>query len=132
MTGGKDVMDIERALARALDADDPGPAFAGKVVAAVKAETGAPPAAVSPSRLRAIHWKAVLPIAATIARVTAGARYQAIESERAAQAAQAQLDEARGRAAHAQLLQALRLTGQQLNVVHRAIERSQTNERSQE
>ena len=123
---GKDVMDIERALARALDADDPGPAFAGKVVAAVKAETGAAsPAPVSRGGLRAIHWKAALPIAATIALVTAGARYQAIESQRASQAAQAQQEEARARAAHAQLLQALRLTGQQLNVVHRAIERSQ-------
>lgn len=124
MDRGKDVMDIDRALTRALDADDPGPAFAGKVIAAVKAEAGAPPAAVSRSGLRSIHWRAVLPIAATIAMLVAGARFQSIESERTAQAAQ-QLEEAKARAASAQLVQALRLTGQQLNVVHRAIERSQ-------
>ena len=132
MERGKDVMDIDRALTRALDADDPGPAFAGKVIAAVKAATaGAAPATVSRSGLHAIQWRAVLPIAATVALVVAGARYQAIESDRAAQAAEAQREETRARAAHAQLVQALRLTGQQLNVVHRAIERSQTSEPGQ-
>jgi hypothetical protein len=37
----------------------------------------------------------------------------------------ARVEEAQARAAHAQLVQALRLTGATLNVVHRAIERSQ-------
>jgi len=83
-----------------------------------------PPASVSRAGGGAIHWRAVLPIAATIAMLVAGARYQAVETERASRAAQA-LEQAQARAAHAQLVQALRLTGQQLNVVHRAIERSQ-------
>jgi hypothetical protein len=108
-------MEIERALTRALDADDPGPAFAGKVIAAVKAgETGPATAAVRSTTSRAILWRAVLPIAATVALVTAGAQWRASQAE-----------EARARAAHAQLVQALRLTGETLNVVHRAIERSQ-------
>jgi len=124
MDRGKDVMDIDRALARALDADDPGPAFAGKVIAAVKTEAGVPPASVSRGGGGAIQWRAVLPIAATIAMLVVGARYQSLETERASRAAQA-LEQAQARAAHAQLVQALRLTGQQLNVVHRAIERSQ-------
>ena len=29
-------MDIDRALERAMEADDPGPAFAGRVVAAIR------------------------------------------------------------------------------------------------
>ena len=37
----------------------------------------------------------------------------------------ARAEDARARAAHEQLLQALRLTGEKLNDVHRAIERSQ-------
>jgi hypothetical protein len=128
----RNVMDIDRALGRALDADDPGPAFAGRVIAAVKAEAaGGAPSAVSRSGRRAIHWWAVLPIAATIALVTAGAQWRASQAEQA-QMAQAQMDQARGQAARAQLVHALRLTGQQLNVVHRAIERSRDVDPSQE
>jgi hypothetical protein len=113
-------MEIERALTRALDAEDPGPAFAGKVIAAVKAgEAASAPAAVRSTTGRAILWRAVLPIAATIALVTAGAQW------RASQAEEARVEQAKGRAAHAQLVRALRLTGEKLNVVHRAIERSQ-------
>jgi hypothetical protein len=108
-------MDIERALERAMDAEDPGPAFAGRVVAAIKTG-GAPPVTGRPGR--STMWRTMLPLAATIA-LAAGAGLQ----WRAEQAARA--EEARGRAAHAQLVQALRLTGAKLNVVHRAIERSQ-------
>lgn len=107
-------MDIERALGRALDADDPGPAFTGKVIAAVKAAGAAPPVAVSRTGARTILLRAVLPIAATVALVTAGVQWRASQAE-----------EAKARTAHAQLVQALRLTGEKLNVVHRAIERSQ-------
>jgi hypothetical protein len=109
-------MDIERALERAMDAEDPGPAFTGRVVAAVKAG-GAPPVTGRPSR--STMWRTMLPLAATLA-LAAGAGLH----WRAEQAARAE-EEARGRAAHAQLVQALRLTGAKLNVVHRAIERSQ-------
>ena len=56
----------------------------------------------------------MLPLAATVALSAAGVQWQARRAE-----------EARARAAHDQLVQALRLTGETLNVVHRAIERSQ-------
>jgi hypothetical protein len=102
-------MDIERALERAMDAEDPGPAFAGRVVAAIKTG-GAPPVTGRPGR--STMWRTMLPLAATIALAAgAGLQWRA--------------EEARGRAAHAQRVQALRLTGAKLNVVHRAIERSQ-------
>jgi hypothetical protein len=110
-------MDIDRALRRAMDADDPGPAFAGRVVAAIKSESGvgARPAAGRPTRSgAAVMWRALLPMAATVALTVGGVQWQAARAE-----------EARARAAHTQLLQALRLTGETLNVVHRAIERSQ-------
>jgi hypothetical protein len=110
----EDVMDIDRALERAMYADDPGPAFAGRVVAAVRGEPA--PAltrgAASPARSRA--WRTLLPLAATIALTVAGLQWRA-----------ARVEDARARAAHAQLVQALQLTGEKLNVVHRAIERSQ-------
>ena len=107
------VMDINRALERAMDAEDPGPAFAGRVVAAIKAffrrrrtpVTGpADPlvdavaddaAAGGDPRLRrracgggSLHWR----------RPSPGRAHE----------------EARGRAAHTQLVQALRLTGGQI------------------
>ena len=108
-------MDIDRALARAMDADDPGPAFTNRVIAAVKAEgTAVPFPAPRTSRGTGLIWRAALPIAATIALVAGGAQWRAKQAE-----------EARGRAAHAQLMQALRMTGEKLDVVHRAIERSQ-------
>ena len=110
-------MDIDRALGRAMDADDPGPAFAGHVIAAIKAERVGPRlvALASPGRSTAsIVWRALLPMAATAALTVGGVQWQAARSE-----------EARARAAHTQLLQALRLTSETLNVVHRAIERSQ-------
>jgi hypothetical protein len=110
-------MDIDRALGRAMDADDPGPAFAGRVVAVIKAEGGVGPRPVSgrPTRWGAsIVWRALLPMAATAALTVGGVQWQAARAE-----------EARARAAHSQLLQALRLTSESLNVVHRAIERSQ-------
>jgi hypothetical protein len=107
-------MDIDRALERALDAEDPGPAFAGRVVAAIKAG-GAPPVTGRPTR--STMWRTMLPLAATIALAGAGMHWRAEQAARA--------EEARGRAAHEQLVQALRLTGATLNVVHRAIERSQ-------
>ncbi len=109
-------MDIERALQRAMDADDPGPAFTGRVIAAIKKQSAGqstPPEAAR--RLRpSILWRAMLPLAATVALTVAGVQWRA-----------AQVEEAQARAAHAQLVQALRLTGATLNVVHRAIERSQ-------
>jgi hypothetical protein len=108
-------MDIERALERAMDTEDPGPAFTNRVLAAVKAErTVVPFTAPQASRRAALIWRAALPIAATLALVAGGAQWRAKQAE-----------EARGRAAHAQLMQALRLTGEKLDVVHRAIERSQ-------
>src|SRR5215212_5535649 len=108
-------MDIDRALERAMEADDPGPAFAGRVIAAITGEAVAPSRAsgrpwTSGGRL----WRALLPIAATVALTAAGVRWQAARAE-----------DARARVVHEQLLQALRLTGEKLNVVHRAIERSQ-------
>lgn len=108
-------MEIERALARAMDAEDPGPAFAGRVIAAIKA--GSAPASVvplAPRRTSRFVWRAMLPLAATVALSAAAITWQARQAE-----------EARARVAHEQLVQALRLTGEQLNVVHRAIERSQ-------
>src|SRR4051794_30408113 len=107
-------MDIDRALERAMDADDPGPAFAGRVIGAIGRAAGS--AAATPPRGAAVlvRWRAMLPLAATLALAAAGVHWQAERAE-----------EARARAAHAQLLQALRLTGEKLNVVHRAIERSQ-------
>ena len=63
---------------------------------------------------RTVVWRALLPLAATVALTAAGVQWQA-----------ARVEDARARAAHEQLLQALRLTGEKLNVVHRAIERSQ-------
>lgn len=109
-------MDIERALERAMDADDPGPAFAGRVIAAIKGDAAAGPRAVAPSprRTTALVWRTLLPLAATVALTVAGVQWQAARAE-----------DARARAAHDQLVQALRLTGEKLNVVHRAIERSQ-------
>ena len=108
-------MDIDRALERAMDADDPGPAFTNRVIAAIKAEgTVVPFTAPTASRRTGFIWRAALPIAATIALVAGGAQWRAKQAE-----------EARGRAAHAQLMQALRMTGEKLDVVHRAIERSQ-------
>ena len=106
-------MDIDRALERAMETEDPGPAFAGRVIAAI---TGDAAAAQRPATRtsRAIVWRALLPIAATVALTVAGMQWQAARAE-----------DARARAAHEQLLQALRLTGEKLNVVHRAIERSQ-------
>jgi hypothetical protein len=108
-------MEIERALERAMDAEEPGPAFAGRVIAAIAAGD-APGVAPRPPRRAGwrLAWRAALPLAATLALGVAGVQWQARQAE-----------EARARAAHAQLLQALRLTGEQLNVVHRAIERSQ-------
>jgi hypothetical protein len=127
------IMDIDRALARAMDADDPGPAFAGRVVAAVARDRGAAPArerASAPTgEGRSRAWRALLPIAATIALTAAGLQWRTarVEDGRAAdgRVVGARAEEARARAAHAQLVQALRLTGEKLNVVHRAIERSQ-------
>ena len=110
-------MDIERALERAMDADDPGPAFAGRVIAAIKGEAAAGPRAVAaiPSRTNAsVAWRTLLPLAATVALTIGGMQWHAARAE-----------DARARAAHEQLVQALRLTGEKLNDVHRAIERSQ-------
>ena len=109
-------MDIDRALERAMDADDPGPAFAGRVVAAIKAGATGPTVVAMPPRRTGSRFvfRALLPLAATVALTVAGMRWHA-----------AQLEDARAREAHAQLVQALRLTGEKLNVVHRAIERSQ-------
>jgi hypothetical protein len=74
-------------------------------------------------------WRALLPLAATVALTAAGLQWQAARAEDAraegARLEGARLEDARARAAHAQLVQALRLTGEKLNVVHRAIERSQ-------
>jgi hypothetical protein len=122
----EDVMDIERALERAMEADDPGPAFAGRVVAAIKGDAAAPRLlATGPVRTgRTVVWRALLPLAATVALTVAGVRWQAARADEA-RAEDARAEDARARAAHAQLMQALRLTGEQLNVVHRAIERSQ-------
>jgi hypothetical protein len=107
-------MDIERALERAMDADDPGPAFAGRVVAAI-AGSGAPSRTARTTRAAGgRRWRALLPIAATVALTAGGVQWQAARAE-----------DARARLAHQQLLRALRLTGETLNVVHRAIERSQ-------
>jgi hypothetical protein len=113
------VMDIDRALERALAAVDPGPAFAGRVVAAIKAGAGAPEGEAPAAGRSGRHtiWRAMLPLAATLALAGAGLQWRAGQAAR--------LEEAKGRAAHAQLVQALRLTGAKLNLVHRAIERSQ-------
>jgi hypothetical protein len=108
-------MEIERALERAMQAEDPGPAFTARVVTAVGAAS-APPDAVPVATHRSRHrlrWT-VLPLAATVALGAAGIAWQAKQAE-----------EVRARAVQAQLVQALRLTGETLNVVHRAIERSQ-------
>jgi hypothetical protein len=123
-----DVMEIERALERAMDADDPGPAFAGRVVAAISGRPavstgGAARLAPARSSRRAV-WRAVLPIAATVALTAGTVQWRAARAEEA-RAAHARSEDAQARVAHAQLVQALRLTGEQLNVVHRAIERSQ-------
>ena len=108
-------MDIDRALERAMEADDPGPAFAGRVIAAITGDAAAArPGTASTRTGRAVVWRALLPLAATVALTVAGVQWQAARAE-----------DARARAAHEQLLQALRLTGEKLNVVHRAIERSQ-------
>ena len=109
-------MDIDRALERAMEADDPGPAFAGRVIAAITGDATATPrpGTASPRTARTIAWRALLPLAATVALTVAGMRWEAARAE-----------DARARVAHEQLLQALRLTGEKLNVVHRAIERSQ-------
>jgi len=121
-------MDIERALARALDAADPGPAFAGRVVAAIKGEQPASlatgPRLVSKHGGRSMVWRALLPLAATVALMAGTVQWRAARAEDA-RAETARIEDAQARAAHAQLVQALRLTGEKLNVVHRAIERSQ-------
>lgn len=131
----EDVMDIDRALERAMDADDPGLAFAGRVVATIKRQQsgqqagayGITPAglgSVVPREGRSHLWRTLLPLAATIALTVGTVQWRAARAEEAA-AAQARSEDAQARAAHAQLVQALRLTGEKLNVVHRAIERSQ-------
>ena len=110
-------MDIERALERAMEAADPGPAFAGRVIAAIKGDAAVGPRAVVTPTGRsagAVVWRTLLPLAATVALTIGGMQWRA-----------ARIEDARARAAHAQLVQALRLTGEKLNVVHRAIERSQ-------
>ena len=109
-------MDIDRALGRAMEAEDPGPAFAGRVVAAITGDTIAAGRSGATSRRtgRMVVWRALLPLAATVALTVAGMQWQAARAE-----------DARARVAHQQLVQALRLTGEKLNVVHRAIERSQ-------
>jgi hypothetical protein len=121
-------MDIDRALERALDADDPGPAFAGRVVGAIKREQAASgtiePASASTREGRSRVWRALLPLAATVALTAAGLQWRTARIEDA-RAEGARVEDARARAAHAQLVQALRLTGEKLNVVHRAIGRSQ-------
>jgi hypothetical protein len=124
----EDVMDIDRALERAMEADDPGPAFAGRVVARIRREQGASlPSGLTSAVIgdgRSGVWRALLPLAATVALTAAGLHWQATRAEQA-RAENARVEDARARAAHAQLVQALRLTGEKLNVVHRAIERSQ-------
>ena len=126
-------MDIDRALERAMEADDPGPAFAGRVVGALTGErpgsgAGGRARTASP-QARSRVWVRLLPIAATVALTVAGLQWRTarVEDARAEQARieGARIEDARARAAHAQLVQALRLTGAKLNVVHRAIERSQ-------
>jgi hypothetical protein len=111
----EDVMDIDRALGRAMEAEDPGPAFAGRVIAAITGDTAAArPGRASTRTGHTLVWRTLLPLAATVALTFGGVRWQAARAE-----------DARARAAHEQLLRALRLTGEKLNVVHRAIERSQ-------
>jgi len=115
-------MDIDRALERALDSEDPGPAFTGRVMAAISGDSKAGPrpiGAPAPRAGRSVAWRTVLPVAATVALTVAGLRWQAVRAD------EARAEDAKARAAHAQLMQALRLTGEKLNVVHRAIERSQ-------
>ena len=108
-------MDIDRALERAMEAEDPGPAFAGRVIAAITGDAAAArPGTASTRTGHSVVWRALLPLAATVALTVAGVQWQAARAE-----------DARARAAHTQLLQALRLTGEKLNDVHRAIERSQ-------
>ena len=108
-------MDIDRALERAMEAEDPGPAFAGRVIAAITGDAAAArPGTASTRTGHPVVWRALLPLAATVALTVAGVQWQAARAE-----------DARARAAHEQLLQALRLTGEKLNDVHRAIERSQ-------
>ena len=108
-------MGIDRALERAMEAEDPGPAFAGRVIAAITGDAAAARPGTAPTRTgHSVVWRALLPLAATVALTVAGVQWQAARAE-----------DARARAAHAQLLQALRLTGEKLNDVHRAIERSQ-------
>ena len=108
-------MDIDRALERAMEADDPGPAFAGRVIAAITGDAGRGAAGhrVDADRPRR-----------RLARAAA-ARGDRRPHRRRRAVAGARAEDARARAAHEQLLQALRLTGEKLNVVHRAIERSQ-------
>ncbi len=128
-------MDIDRALEHALQADDPGPAFAGRVVAAIRAgqaPSSANGAASASPAGQSWKWRALLPLAATVALTMAGLEWRTAPVEDAAVASvpgereqAGAAEDARARAAHAQLVQALRLTGETLNVVHRAIERSQ-------
>jgi hypothetical protein len=126
----QDVMDIDRALERAMDADDPGPAFAGRVVAAIKKEQAAtglatgPVSADAPGGRSSVMWRVLLPLAATVALTAGTVQWRSARADDAL-AAHTRVEDAQARAAHAQLVQALRLTGEQLNVVHRAIERSQ-------
>jgi hypothetical protein len=124
----EDVMDIEPALERAMEADDPGPAFAGRVVAAIKRDQAASlatgPVSDTGREGRSRVWRALLPLAATVALTGAGLQWWTVRVEDA-RAEGARVEDARARAAHAQLVQALQLTGEKLNVVHRAIERSQ-------
>ena len=123
-------MDIDRALERAMEPEDAGPAFAGRVIAAIRREQAATGLAIGPDSAPPPHgrsrvmWRAMLPLAATVALTAGTVQWRSARAEET-RAAQARVEEAQARVAHAQLVQALRLTGAQLNVVHRAIERSQ-------
>jgi hypothetical protein len=72
----EDVMDIDRALERAMEADDPGPAFAGRVIAAITGDAAARPGTASTWTGRTVVWRALLPLAATVALTVAGVRWQ--------------------------------------------------------
>ena len=108
-------MDIERALERAMDADDPGPAFAGRVIAAITGETAA---------ARAGHRADADGPYDRLARAAAARGDRRPHRRRRAVAGGPGGGSASPRRART-AVQALRLTGEKLNVVHRAIERSQ-------
>jgi hypothetical protein len=96
--------ELEKQLRRALRPVDPGEDFADRVMARVQKEPVAPPRA-DPRRFRNV----VFALAASLMIAAVGVHTWQLQRER------------RGLEARAQLLEALRMTGEKLDVAYRGV-----------